>query len=934
MIRRSLVFVGSFALASIIVSCPAPIMPDIVASARDAIPPAITVASPAEYASYSRTLAITGVVTDMATEGHAGKVSELSYEILSHTAAKEAVLGANGSFAIEEPNDLRENIVVLLKATDWNGNQSEYRLPLVFPGNEIPSFTAIEGNRQTTVSWDPVPGVVSYTLYVEPSAKTPDPAISPSIAGVSSPFTMGQLKNASLYSLLLEGQTADGRKNYSAVVRSVPLSSLHLLPQATSSFGGIELRWRVVASIPLYNVLRAASPDGPWEDVSGPVPGPVFFDQGAVRGNTYFYAIKPASSSSVMSDWIEASVDSVASRADAAVASYDAVEFSRASEWRDGYVYIADYYYGLRILDVRVPELPREVSSIPMTQPSHIAVDGNYAYLSSWRSLVIVDISNPAAPNIVSTLSLGIEGGDFYAEGLAVLGDLVFVAGFNEGFVAIDVGNRAAPVLRGTYRDKAIFGQNYDVAVSERGSTDVLVVTGNNASALYTVDGTASNPTIVRVSSALPYGRSAAFNGTVLLLSSNASLYAYQTSTPASPTLLDSEDPTGNLAQTGSVYLYGSRAFVALGSYGYAVIDITIPAALRTVSIRTVPGDTEHVSVGGGNAFVSTGQGYPFQIVGANDPSSARIILTRTDVATGARLAAFRDYLYVSESGSGDWAAASYDISNPAATFRSNSPIGSYTPYSFSFAGARTYVASERSGIMMWNNDNPGSPAVMPPWYVGVQGGYAWAIAITGNYALVGTSNSWLNAVDLSRQGALTVVGSTQSQGSPSSTTEIRGIAINGNLAFVANEAAGLRVVDITDPGLPVALSGFGKPYTTGQFVAVATAKDYVLVADTLDGLAIFDSTNVRSWSAAGQARIWFDPARGPAYDVVVRGNYAYVARGAAGLDIWDIANPLAPAKFSTLTQAGFSPTALIVYKDHLYALDGATKLYVVELVP
>jgi len=934
MIRRSLVTVASFVLAAVIISCPAPIMPDIVASARDVLPPTITVASPAEYASYSRTIAISGIVTDMAAAGLAGKVSELSYEIVSHTTAKPATLGVNGSFTIQEPNDLRENIVVLLKATDWNGNQSEYRLPLVFPGNEIPSFAAIEGNRQTTLSWDPVPDVVSYTLYVEPSAKTPDPASSPAIAGVSSPYTMGQLKNASLYSLLLEGQTADGKKNYSAVVRSVPLSSLHLLPQATSSFGGIELRWRTVASIPLYSVLRASSPDGPWDDVSGPVPGPQFFDQGAARGSTYFYAIKPASSSTVTSEWVEASVDSVASRADSAIASYDAVEFSMASEWNNGYLYIADYYYGLRVLDVRVPELPRQAGSIPLTQPGHIAISGTYAYLSSWRSLVIVDISNPAAPQVVATLALGAEGSDFYAEGLSVLGDLVFVAGFNEGFLAIDVSNRSAPVVRGSYRDKALFGQNYDVAVSERGSTDVLVVAGNNTSALYTVTGAASNPTITRVSSALPYGRSAAFNGTVLLLSSNTSLFAYQTSTPASPTLLDSEDPTGNLSQTGAVYLYSGRAFVALGSYGYAVIDITTPTALRTVSLRTVPGNTEHVSVGDGNAFVSTGQGYPFQIVGANDPSSARIILTRTDVATAARLAAFRDYLYISESGSGDWTAASYAIASPASTFRSHASIGSYTPYAFAFAGARTYVAAERSGIMMWDNNDPGMPAVMPPWYVGVQGGNAWAIAITGNYALVGTSNSWLNTIDLSRPGALTVVGSAQTQGSPSSTTEIRGIAISGNMAFIANEAAGLRVVDITDPGLPIALSGYGKPYTTGQFAAVAVAKDYVFVADTVDGLAIFDSTNVKSWSASGQARIWFDPARGPAYDLVVRGNYAYVARGAAGLDIWDIANPLAPSKFSTLAQAGFSPIALTVYKDHLYALDGATKLYVIELVP
>lgn len=934
MIRRSLVSIAGILLATALVSCPAPIMPDLVTSARDVLPPTITVTAPAEYSSYSRTLAISGVVSDLATDNRPGKVSELSYEIISHTAAKQAVLAADGSFVIEEPNDLRENIVVLLKATDWNGNQSEYRLPLVFAGNEIPSFTAVEGNRQTTVSWDPVPGVVSYTLYVEPSSKTPDPAASPSIGAVSSPYTLGQLKNASQYSLLLEGQTADGRKNYSAVLRSVPLSSLHLFPQASSSFGGIELRWRAVASIPLYTVLRAPSPDGPWDDVSGPVPGPTFFDQGAARGSTYFYAIKPAASSSVTSEWVEASVDSVASRSDAAIASYDAVSFTRASEWNNGYAYIADYYYGLRVLDVRVPELPRQVAGIPLTQPGHIAISGNYAYLSSWRSLVIVDISNPGAPYVVSTLVLGADDSDFYAEGLAVLGDLVFVAGFNEGFVAVDVSDRAAPVVRGTYRDKATFGQNYDVAVSERGSTDLLAVTGNLVSALYTVSGTASNPTITRVSTALPYGNSAAFSGTVLLLSSNTSLYAYQTSTPASPALLDSEDPTGNLALTGSVYLYGNRAFVALGAYGYAVIDITTPSALRTVSKRTVPGTTEQVSVGGGNAFVSTGQGYPFQIVGANDPSSARLILTRTDVATGARLAAFRDFLYVSESGSGDWAAASYDISNPAATFRSHAPIGYYTPYAFAFAGARSYVASERSGIMMWDSSVPGQPTVMPPWYVGVQGGNAWAIAITGNYAMIGTSNSWLNTVDLSRPGALTVVGSVQSQGTPSSTTEIRGIALAGNLAFIANEAAGLRVVDITDPAMPVALGGYGKPYSTGQFVAVATAKEYVLVADTVDGLAIFDTTNVRSWSAAGQPAIWFDPARGPAYDVVVRGNYAYVARGASGLDIWDIANPLAPTKFSALTQSGFSPVTLTVYKDHLYALDGGSKLYVVELVP
>ena len=65
-----------------------------------------------------------------------------------------------------------------------------------------------------------------------------------------------------------------------------------------------------------------------------------------------------------------------------------------------------------------------------------------------------------------------------------------------------------------------------------------------------------------------------------------------------------------------------------------------------------------------------------------------------------------------------------------------------------------------------------------------------------------------------------------------------------------------------------------------------------------------------------------------------MRGSYAFVAYGAAGLGIWDVTNPLAPVQTGAIAQAGFSPVALSVYGDYLYALDGATKLYVVDLVP
>jgi hypothetical protein len=58
------------------------------------------------------------------------------------------------------------------------------------------------------------------------------------------------------------------------------------------------------------------------------------------------------------------------------------------------------------------------------------------------------------------------------------------------------------------------------------------------------------------------------------------------------------------------------------------------------------------------------------------------------------------------------------------------------------------------------------------------------------------------------------------------------------------------------------------------------------------------------------------------------------VARGSSGLQIWDISNPRSPSIVTTLSQAGFSPARLVPYKNYLYALDGASKLYVVSLNP
>uniref|UniRef100_UPI0026F33840 LVIVD repeat-containing protein n=1 Tax=Gracilinema caldarium TaxID=215591 RepID=UPI0026F33840 len=274
-----------------------------------------------------------------------------------------------------------------------------------------------------------------------------------------------------------------------------------------------------------------------------------------------------------------------------------------------------------------------------------------------------------------------------------------------------------------------------------------------------------------------------------------------------------------------------------------------------------------------------------------------------------------------------------FDITNPLAVTKRDPVSPNYSNYAFAAAGNYMIVAAERSGVTFWNVADMAHPQPVGT-YVNLPGSYAWSVAVSGNIALVGTSASYLNVIDLSYDNSLSVIGSVQTTTPVGSTTEIRSIAIQDNLAFLANEAAGLKIVDIRSPGFPIVLNGYGVLPAGGSAAAVAANESLVLVADSVNGLLIYDATNVRSWTG-GQSRIWpSSPSGGGAYDVKLRGNYAYVARGALGLDIWDISNPYSPIKVGTFIADGFAPIQITLYKKQLYALDGNGKLFVLNLVP
>ncbi len=911
-------------LALLLAACPLPLNRQEVDSALDQVPPVITVASPAENASFGRTILITGSVSDDSdAKGNAGRVTSLTYEILSHQLPASASLADNGTFSISFNTTLTENIVIELKVTDWNGNSSSFRLPLTYEGNDIPSFQVEAGNRQVTLSWDPVPGVSGYTIYFEPSALAPTVDSAGRILNATSPYVLGSLKNGGTYSFLLRGLAVSGADNYSEVKRAVPLSSFDLFPAAEAFFNQIRVSWRPLAGISQYEVLRSSSVGGPFQSVSGPISGSSYSDTNVQQGVDYYYAVKPAQYTDVASQAVEARADPFPTYLNAEVGMYNAVGNSQATAVTGSYLYIADYSGGLQVASIAEPTTPVPVASVPgLVGAKDVAISGGYAYVTHGQSLSVLDISNPAAPLLLDTLAVTTFGAGGQAEAVAVQGNWAFVACFNDGFSIVDITdkNNLQEVYHFSDPAPQLYQQVYDVEAVDRSGTTVLLVGAFLRSGLYTVTGTAASPVVTLRSSALPYASAGKLVGNYAYLASSWYLRVWDATTLTAPVESDALWPDPS-EPTEAVDVAGGRAYVTIRDTGFAVIDVSNPLNIRLVQSYTTPGEARGITLAGDYAYIADGQGSGVVIYGVASPR-VPVLADSFTLSGPTNLAVFQDHLLVTETAS-DWSLRVLSIADPA-NLTQTGAADWYTPLNLKIVGRYALFAAERSGIMIWDLQNLAAPQVLQPWYVSLPGGYALGIDVLGAYAYVTSSQSQLNIVDLSWDNNLSKVGSVATQGN--TLYSALDVAVRGDYAFVANAEAGLRIVDVRDPKWPAAQSNYGA--TTGRAVAVALSGSYALVASDAAGLYVFDVSNPASPQVKRSGG-----AEGGLKDVVVRGNFAYLARGTAGVQMLDITNPASPvvvASFVTPTSA----EKLTVHGRHVYVADGASQLYAVDLMP
>jgi hypothetical protein len=246
----------------------------------------------------------------------------------------------------------------------------------------------------------------------------------------------------------------------------------------------------------------------------------------------------------------------------------------------------------------------------------------------------------------------------------------------------------------------------------------------------------------------------------------------------SAPTLVGYlEDPT--LVFNG-VAVTGTYAYVACGTAGLKVVDISRPTSPGIVGSFATPGYAWAVSVVGPYAYVADGaQG--ISVIDISNPTSPVGVGWIDTPGAAEDIVVVNGLAYVADGNS----LQIIDVSNPS---------------SLVVRGSQTFAA----GIS------------------------AVEVKVQNNIAYVAGAGAGLITVDVSNPSSPIQLAIVPPSGSTSART--LGVVVSGSLAYVANYVGGLGVVDVSNPAAPVLRSTI---MTTGDLRDVGVQPNWLYGADS-----------------------------------------------------------------------------------------------------
>ncbi len=425
------------------------------------------------------------------------------------------------------------------------------------------------------------------------------------------------------------------------------------------------------------------------------------------------------------------------------------------------------------------------------------------------------------------------------ANAVAVEGQYAYIADGRAGLRILDISNPYAPKEIGAF-DTNGYAEDIDVV------NDFAYMADGKSGLLIINVGKKSNPSLI---SSFPINgnvRRVVVQGNYAYLGDNQNQFrVVNISKPRQP------DEVAVLeigAEIQDMDISESRVYLATGAQGMVIVDITTPEQPAVLSTIDTPGKVQDVAVNGDIiAFLADGEN-GLLVYDIADLNAIEQVGSFSDFLNANQVEIDQGGLYVSDKDS-----------------------------ALHIVDAKVSLSSQRVSSTE------------------KQQGRAQSVAVNENYAFLAYVDQGLRVIDIANPNTPVEVATYDSSG------EAIGVDLSGDFIYLADGAAGLRVLFLESSGSEnLRMEEIAVIDTPGEANQVSVVGQTVYLADGSGGLRVISMVN-----PAQPVSLGWEDTPGNANGVAVLGEYAYIADGPAGLRVLNILDGSKPAEVGAIDIIG-----------------------------
>lgn len=518
------------------------------------------------------------------------------------------------------------------------------------------------------------------------------------------------------------------------------------------------------------------------------------------------------------------------------------------------YAYCASAGAGALIIDMSNAESPQLIRQIKIPGFVYdVAIDGRFLYLAcAYDGLYVVDCYNPSTANIIAHLAL-----PGLAFDLRISGGYAYVASGRAGLNIVNIENPYTPQLVTTYPT-----EGFACAIH---TAHALAYLANGESGFQIIDiSVPRTPALLAQDNSEPAYAILVEGDVAFVGGSNVRIY--DIGSPGYPQLIGSCDTAWPI---WAIAKNRQTLFAAHGEKGWAALCLDDYSSLKVVGEIALPGYAMSVATWDDYAYVAADSA-GLHIVDVVEPAAPFLCSSFSDYAC-RDLAANGSLVFLCDETGG---LVIVNVSNPYLPILSGRFWGkSGNARGVTLDGQRIFLACGTYGMKILGSDGLGGVTLLGQnfpsdtmWDIAVKDGVAFVadefeglltFDVTDPQNLV-----WLNTIPLYRPMKL---------------------AIEGQYLYIACADYGVAIVDITTPTLPVIV---GRCATHFASDVLPLSDSLALVADETAGLGVIDTANKRHPVLLARYRFGH---RGPMLGLARIGDHVLVAAGFGGLKVISI---------------------------------------------